>query len=276
MKITTFITLLLLVSQNLFSQNIENQYFPKESQLAKQLPPQQNLWVFLQAGQSNMAGRGLVEPQDTVPDKRILAMNIYNDIVLAKEPLHFYEPTRTGLDCGLSFAKTLLPALPDSVTVLLVPLAVGGSSIQQWLGDSIFRGVKLLTNAKEKIELAQKIGTIKGILWHQGESNAGNEQEIAQHLTRLTALVDTFRRITAVQNLPFLIGELGSFSKRSDLFNGLNQQLSAFTKIDSHSALIKTADLKDKGDALHFNADGQRQMGVRFAQTYISQFLSSK
>ncbi|MEQ8808135.1 MAG: sialate O-acetylesterase, partial [Imperialibacter sp.] len=29
-------------------------------------------WVFVMAGQSNMAGRGIVEPQDTVTNPRIL------------------------------------------------------------------------------------------------------------------------------------------------------------------------------------------------------------
>src|SRR5689334_18433743 len=154
------------------AQNETNTSLPKETIVVKKLPPKQNVWAFLLAGQSNMAGRGMVEPSDTLPDPRILTINQKNEIVVAKEPLHYYEPGRTGLDCGLSFAKALLKSVPDNVTILLVPAAVGGSSIQQWLEDETWRDVKLLTNAREKIAEASKVSVFKGILWHQGEANA--------------------------------------------------------------------------------------------------------
>src|SRR5687767_13223392 len=106
---------LTLVSQQVLSQGSVATFFPKERELAKDLPEKKNVWVFLMAGQSNMAGRGLVEPQDTISDTRILTISKDNEIVLAKEPLHYYEPSRTGLDCGLSFARTLLRSVPKNV-----------------------------------------------------------------------------------------------------------------------------------------------------------------
>ena len=104
----------------------------------------ENVWVFIMAGQSNMAGRGIVEPEDTVSDKRIFSINKDGQIIIAKEPLHFYEPERTGLDCGLSFAKTLITKIPDSISILIIPTAVGGSSISQWLGDSVLSECKIV------------------------------------------------------------------------------------------------------------------------------------
>jgi len=262
-----------LVSQKLIAQSVST-HFPKQTEIVKNLPAKKNVWVFLLAGQSNMAGRGLVEPQDTLPNARILTINQKNEIVLAKEPLHYYEPTRTGLDCGLSFAKTLLNSVPDKVSILLVPTAIGGSSIQQWLGDSTWHDIKLLSNAKEKIAVAKKVGKFKGILWHQGESNANTLSAIEQHSIRVTGLADTLRTIIGEKRLPFLVGELASFSKNPDLFEKLNQELLAFTKTDKYSALIKTGDLNHKGDNLHFDGLSQRKMGERFAQTYVTQFLS--
>jgi hypothetical protein len=111
----------------------------------------ENVWVFILAGQSNMAGRGLVEAEDTIPNERVYTINNAGEIIPAREPLHWYEPLLTGLDCGLSFGKTLAPHLPDSVTILILPTAVGGSSISQWIGDSTYRNVKLLSNFNEKI-----------------------------------------------------------------------------------------------------------------------------
>ena len=54
----------------------------------------ENVWVFIMAGQSNMAGRGIVEAEDTISDKRIFSINKDGQIIIAKEPIHFYEPRR--------------------------------------------------------------------------------------------------------------------------------------------------------------------------------------
>src|SRR6478736_7815188 len=110
---------LLFSPTDLLAQNdIRTQSFPKEEVAVTKIPKRKNVWVFILAGQSNMAGRGLVEPQDTIPSSRILTINKQGEIIFAKEPLHFYEPTLTGLDCGLSFGKTLLSHVPDNVSIL--------------------------------------------------------------------------------------------------------------------------------------------------------------
>jgi len=74
-----------------------------------------------------MAGRGKVEPIDTIPDSRILTINQESELIFAKEPLHFYEHSIRGLDFGLSFGKELLKHIPDSISVLIIPTRVGGS-----------------------------------------------------------------------------------------------------------------------------------------------------
>ena len=128
-KISSLLLLVFLIS---CSRNIaveRTTYFPKQTDMATQYPKKENVWVFIMAGQSNMAGRGIVEPPDTVSNKRIFSINKAGQIILAKEPLHFYEPNLTGLDCGLSFAKTIIKKIPDSVFVLIMPVAIGGSSI---------------------------------------------------------------------------------------------------------------------------------------------------
>src|SRR6185369_14432957 len=102
---------------------------PKKEIEAKKILKRKNKWVFILAGQSNMAGRGLVEPQDTIPSERILAINKDGKLIVAKEPLHFYQNTLTGLDCGLSFGKAIVKEVPGRISVLLIPTAVGGSSI---------------------------------------------------------------------------------------------------------------------------------------------------
>jgi chitin disaccharide deacetylase len=248
---------------------VRTQNFPKTKDSVTTLPAKNDLWVFILAGQSNMAGRAYVEPQDTVPNKRLLTINKNFEVILAKEPLHFYEPHLSGLDCGMSFGKRLLQQVPENVSILLIPTAVGGSSIEQWLGDSTFRDVKLMSNFKEKVKFGNLKGTIKGILWHQGEANTKDEDMIKEHTARLTQLFKIFRNITHNERLPILVGELGAYSNNNKNWQLLNGILKEVVKADGKSAVISTQDLKHKGDNIHFNSEGQRAMGERFANEFM-------
>lgn len=248
--------------------DIRTQFFPKTEIKTGKLPRKENLWVFILAGQSNMAGRGLVEPQDTIPSERILTINQNEEIVIAKEPLHFYESSITGLDCGLSFGKTIIARVPDTISVLLIPAAVGGSSISQWLGDLTYRNVQLLTNFKQKVEIGKKYGQIKGILWHQGESDA-NQNDIPLYKNRLSELIVKFREIADNEKLPVLIGELGSYSMNNESWMKINEQIRLYSLTDSNTVIVNTSDLIDKGDKVHFNSEGQRILGQRFANAII-------
>jgi hypothetical protein len=245
------------------------EFFPKVELKADMIPEKHNIWVFIMAGQSNMAGRGQVEAMDTIPHPRILSINKNGELIIAKEPLHFYEPAMTGLDCGLSFGKELLKLVPDSVSILMLPTAVGGSSIRQWVNDSSFRGVTLFSNFKEKVEIGKKYWTIKGILWHQGETDASKVETINIYDAQLEKLFAAFRTEVGNKELPVFIGELGSFSKNDAKWQSINSKISTFIERDSNSYLVKTSDLFHKGDSVHFDAEGQRKMGERFAERFI-------
>ena len=234
----------------------------------EKIPSKENVWVFIMAGQSNMAGRGILEPKDTVPNNRILSIDKNGKIIIAKEPLHFYEPGLTGLDCGVSFARTLLKKIPKDITILMIPTAVGGSSISQWLNDSLYRDVKLFSNFLSKVEIGKQTGIIKGILWHQGESDA-NEKDIPLYKQRLGQLFSKFRAVIGNNELPVIPGELGAFSDNPVNFSLINKAIHEYVAGDRNCRVISTKDLKDKGDHLHFNSKGQRTMGRRFAEAYF-------
>jgi hypothetical protein len=259
------------VSSRAQESSDRTRYFPKSIDIVEKIPRKENVWVFILAGQSNMAGRGFVEPKDTLPAKRVLTITVRGQLVFAKEPLHFYEPALTGLDCGLSFGKHLVQSVPDSISVLLLPMAVGGSSVSQWLGDSVYRNVQLLSNFREKVEIGKQYGQVKAILWHQGESDA-NVKGISHYKERLSALFERFKDIIGNENLPILIGELGSFSKDPENWLSINREVQNYCATNPNTVIISTADLKDKGDKIHFNSEGQRILGQRFANAYIQKF----
>ncbi|MBC8768122.1 sialate O-acetylesterase [Arenibacter sp. BSSL-BM3] len=248
-------------------ENNRTQFFPKVELSVENVPEKANLWVFMLAGQSNMAGRGFVEPQDTVPNTRVYTINKQGDMIYAKEPLHFYEPSMSGLDSGLSFGKSLIKHIPDSISVLIIPTAVGGSSISQWLNDSIHREVKLFTNFKEKAELGMRFGTVKGILWHQGESDA-KTKEAPLYQIKLSELFYQFRKIIGNQEATVVIGQLGSYST-NPLWSKINDHIKYYISTDPNAGMINTQDLKEKGDKVHFNSEAQRIMGERYALEFM-------
>lgn len=245
--------------------------FPKTREVVETLPSKDSLYIFLMAGQSNMAGRGLVESADTVSNPRILTLDSTNTWIYAKEPLHWYEPNLTGLDCGLSFAQTLLDSLPQGVSIAIIPCAVGGSSIEQWLHNETYRGVTLLDNFKEKVAVAQEKGVIKGILWHQGEANS-RPNLIPLYAQRLDSLLMTFRTIVQNDNLPIVLGELGSFSATEESrknWSTVNSIIHSVVSKDPYLGLVETGDLSHKGDQVHFDSESQRKMGSRYAAQFL-------
>lgn len=269
MKIKNIITLLLIniLTISVRSQEISLTNFPKQTEYPKSVPAKKNVWVFIMAGQSNMAGRGLVEPMDTISNPRLLSINSNGELILAKEPLHLYEPDMKGLDCGVSFGNELLKQIPESVSILIIPTAVGGSSIDQWIGDSLHRGVKLHTNFRQEVAIAKKYGKIKGVLWHQGESDA-KELLAGTYSKKLKVLFESFRKTIKNNKLPILTGEIGTFTTDNTFQIAINKVIADNAKKDKYTFLIQTGDFKDKGDKLHFDSKSERKMGVRFAQKY--------
>src|SRR5882757_7754900 len=87
--------------------------------------------VYLLVGQSNMAGRGKPERIDTLTDPQILMFSKDEKWLPAKEPLAFDKPAVAGVGPGLAFGKAIL-ASDKTMTIGLVPAAVGGTAIDLW------------------------------------------------------------------------------------------------------------------------------------------------
>lgn len=229
------------------------------------------VWIFFLAGQSNMAGRGIVESEDTVTQPGILVLDSMGQWILAKEPLHYYEPSRRGLDCGMAFARELMRLNQDSIIIGLIPCAVGGSSVEQWLYDSIHREVKLFSNFTDQIAKADSFGEIKGILWHQGEANA-SPLSLLTYEMKLDSLFTRMRTATNQPDLPIAMGELGEFLSISE-FKGnhiaLNSILHKMDSVSSNLSLVSAKGLVHKGDSIHFNSASLRELGKRYARAFI-------
>lgn len=241
--------------------------FPHIISYVEDIPKKENIWVFIMAGQSNMAGRAFVEARDTISNKRILTINRENNLIYAKEPIHFYEPSLKGLDMGMSFGREVLKYIPDTISLLLIPCAVGGSSLENWMEDKEHRGVRLFSNFNKKIELGKKYGNLKAILWHQGETTKSRDIQLLD--TRLCQFVKKVREAADNQYLPFIVGNLGSYSDDYDKWNQINLKINSCAATDSLISVVQSKNLSNKGDKIHFDSKSIRLLGKRYARKFL-------
>lgn len=237
------------------------------------LPAKEKLHLYLLIGRSNMAGRGTVEEQDKTPHPRVLMLTKDKTWAAALDPIHFDKPI-AGVGLGTTFGRTMAEADPEA-TIGLVPCAVGGTPMARWQ-----KGGDLYLQAIERIKAAMQQGTLKGILWHQGESDSGRETTAASYGERLAGMVKDLRAELGAGDVPFVAGELGRYLARADkdgkpsFWPLVNEQIVALPKTVPNSAIASSEGLKAKSDNVHFDSASLREFGRRYAKAM--QGLSSR
>lgn len=238
--------------------------------VAIELPPPERFDLFLLVGQSNMAGRGRVSDDDRRPPQRVLMLAADGSWQPATDPMHFDKPSVVGVGLGRTFGIELAQLQPDR-TIGLIPCAVGGSPISAWRPGEYYPPTQShpWDDAIARAEIARQHGTLRGILWHQGESD-GNPQDAAEYEQRLHDLISRFRDVLESPDVPFLVGQLGQFPQRPwnrwrQLVDRAHRQLP--TKI-ADTAFVSSDGLIHGGDHVHFDADSYRELGRRYAAAY--------
>ncbi len=234
------------------------------------VPPKEKFHLFLLVGQSNMAGRGKVEDQDRVANNRVLMLNRSGEWVPAVDPLHFDKPV-AGVGLGRTFGLEVAKATPG-VTVGLIPCGVGGSPIDVWKPGAFYAATKShpWDDAIKRAKLAQKTGTLKGILWHQGESDS-TAALAPGYEAKLHDLVKRLRKELDAEEAPFIVGQLGQFAGIP--WNDARKQVDAahreLPKKMPHCAFVESTGLTHKGDKVHFDSASYREFGKRYAKAYL-------
>jgi len=234
------------------------------------MTPDRDFHLYTLIGQSNMAGRGTVEPEDRVSHPRVLCLDRDRQWVPAVDPLHFDKPI-AGVGPGLTFGKVMAGHRPD-VWIGLVPCAVGGSPIRTWQPGGYWEQTSShpYDDTLARCRIAQQSGVLKGFLWHQGESDS-NEQDAPLYLERLRTLVDRLRTTLQAPQAAFVAATLGDFfgarSEWAAAINGALEQLSAEV---ANTACIQAAGLVHGGDELHFDAASARELGRRYAKAMLA------
>lgn len=249
-----------------------------------------NFHIYLCFGQSNMEGNAQPESQDYVgvPDRfqMMAAVNFSNPQRTMGE---WYTATPplcrqgTGLTPADYFGRTLVEELPD-VKVGVINVAVGGAKIELYMEE--FKDAYIASEASwfqnycaqygndpfgrlvEMGKKAQQVGTIKGILLHQGESNNGEATwcgKVAKVYTRLCYYLGLDPAKT-----PLLAGET-LYANQGGGCSWHNQ--AALPHLKEHvpnSYVISAEGIPGNGvDAWHFSAEGYRILGKRYADQML-------
>ncbi|WP_083852744.1 sialate O-acetylesterase [Pedobacter arcticus] len=223
---------------------------------------QKDLDIYILMGQSNMAGRGdITATYKEQQHNRVVMLNKDNKWVKAMHPLHFDKPKVVGVGPGLSFGIAMAEAYPNK-KIALVPCAVGGTAISKWVPGAYDMGTQThpYDDAVKRIRYAMHYGTIKGVIWHQGEGDSGSKS--SQYIDNLTALIARIRKEIDNPQLPFIVGELGTFRSTSHNINDVLPQL--VSKV-SYTNIVSAEGLVDKGDKTHFDSPSATELGRRFA-----------
>jgi hypothetical protein len=217
--------------------------------------------VYILMGQSNMAGRGRIDSiANTYLSEQVLMLTKDDSIVVAKHPLHFDKPNIAGVGPGIIFGYELSQKTRNQI--LLVPCAVGGTSIKLWspgMHDSITNTFPY-DDALRRIKVAMQSGNLSGVLWHQGEA----DRRYDEYLDDLVELIQSIRDFTGNDDLPVVVGELGYFLEDVEVFNkNLREEL---PKRLNNVAVVSAEDLTHKGDGVHFDARSAEILGKRYAE----------
>jgi len=232
--------------------------------------PRESFHLYLLIGQSNMAGRGRVAKEDRTPHPRVLKLDKADQWVPAVDPLHFDKPG-AGVGPGLAFGRAMAEASPK-VRIGLIPCAAGGSPVTVWRKGASWRQTrsKPYDEALRRAKLALKAGVLKGILWHQGESDS-NAKSAKLYQERLVDLVARLRKDLDAPHAAFVAGGLGEFFVRGRPHaEAVNQVLEHIAQHVKRAAFAGAEGLGHKGDKVHFSAASARELGRRYAKAMLA------
>jgi len=248
-----------------------------------------NFYIFLCFGQSNMEGNARAEKQDSTVDERFQVLETVNCENLKRTKGNWYPAVpplarcRTGLTPADYFGRTMVANLPEKVRVGIINVSVAGCKIElfdkdgfqtyaatapAWMTNIIKEyGGNPYAHLIEMAKLAQKNGVIKGILLHQGESNTKDSLWPQKVKVIYNNMLKDLK--LKAKKVPLLAGELVN-EDQGGVCASMNKIIGTLPQVVPTAYVISSKGCTDSRDNLHFNAEGYRKLGKRYAVTMLS------
>ena len=139
---------------------------------------------------------------------------------------------------------------------------MNNSTIGEW-NDSLYE------RTLRRIQEASKHGVVKGILWHQGESDCGDASS-SKYRDMLSRTLNRFRRDLRNPDLPLMVGQMGQFTRWHDGQNRVNEAQEIVCKTTPSCRFVSSTGLPSRGDRLHFSTNGAREFRIRYVLGYVN------
>lgn len=253
--------------------------------------PDPNFHIFLCFGQSNMEGGGALQEPDKTVNPRFQVLADFDTPARNRKFGEWYDaiPPLTKRTRGISmmdyFGRTMVANLPGKFRVGLVKMGVSGTRIELWDKDTFRAYLENLPpdgvwkrplaeqydgNPFEYLvklaKIAQQSGVIKGILIHQGESNF-EDQDWPKKVKKVYD--DLMKDLNLnPKEVTLLAGEVVNADQNGEKANA-NVIMKNLPGTLPNSYVVSSAGVPANRDRLHFTADGQREMGRRYAEKML-------
>ncbi|MDH6313386.1 alpha-L-arabinofuranosidase [Parabacteroides sp. PFB2-10] len=248
--------------------------------------PDPNFFIYLCIGQSNMEAGARPEEQDSAPvDPRFQMLSAVDMPQLqrtkgnwyaANPPLNRGENRMGPVDF---FGRTMVANLPEEYRVGVINVSVAGAKIELWGKDTYKDYLDSAETWMQNIckqydgnpyqrlvdmaKIAQKEGVIKGLLIHQGESNSTDPEWCHKVKKIHDNLVEDLHLNPA--EFYTLAGELKS-AEEGGACAGFNTNILVhLPEVLPNAYIISSKGCKGVNDPFHFNLEGFRELGKRYA-----------
>ena len=254
-----------------------------------------NFQIYLCFGQSNMEGNATPEAQDyeNVSERfKMMAAVDFSNPVRKRGEWYIAIPPLcrqgTGLTPADYFGRTMVEKQADNITVGVINVAVGGTSIkgfmEEYVADYVAGEADWFKNYMasydnnpfrrlvETAKRAQNYGIIRGILMHQGETDGGMgnwTENVKKVYERLLSELNL-----SADNVPLLAGETVQ-TDQGGYCGGFNSVIATLPNVIPTAHVISSKGCPQKGDGLHFTAEGYRTIGKRYAECMLKLLTST-
>ena len=233
--------------------------------------PLKNLDLYLCVGQSNMAGRGKLSPEVMDTLRNVYLLNAEDKFEPAVNPLNRYSTIGKGfgwqqLGPAYGFAKEMAT---KKHPIGLIVNARGGSSIRSWVKNAKQSG-GYYDVAVRRTKEAMKYGTLKAIIWHQGEADCHHSEAYRE---KITQLMTDLRNDLGMPDLPVVVGQIAQWNwtrkphipEGTKPFNDMIKEISAFLPHSASVSSERHTPMKDETEP-HIDASSQIILGRRYAK----------
>jgi hypothetical protein len=247
-----------------------------------------NFYIFLCFGQSNMEGNARFEEQDKTVDSRFQVLSAIDCPDLGRIKGNWYAAVpplcrcNTGLTPSDYFGRTLVAQLPTNIKVGVLNISVGGCRIDLFNKD-LYETYKTTAPSWmmgminqydgnpygrfiEMGKIAQKSGVIKGILMHQGESNTGDTIWPAKVKVVYESMLKDLN--LNAKDVPLIAGEVVA-ADQGGVCASMNKIIDKLPETIPTAHVVSATGCTDGPDNLHFNAEGYRELGRRYAAVML-------